>query len=63
MRSGRFIGSWSQADIAGFLQTGIKPDGDVVGSRMGDVIKGTSHLGATDRMAVAAYLKSLPATH
>jgi len=57
------IGSWSQDDIADFLQTGIKPDGDVIGSRMGDVIKGTSHLSAADLMAVAAYLKSLPATH
>ena len=57
------IGAWSQADIASFLQTGIKPDGDVVGSRMAAVIEGTSHLNATDRMAVATYLKSLPATH
>src|SRR4051794_40859119 len=57
------IGAWSPADIAGFLQTGIKPDGDVVGSRMGEVLEGTSHLNATDRMAVATYLKSLPATH
>ena len=56
------IGSWSQADIAGFLQTGIKPDGDVVGSRMSEVIEGASHLSATDREAVAAYLKSLPPT-
>jgi mono/diheme cytochrome c family protein len=57
------IGSWSQTDIAGFLQTGIKPDGDVVGSRMSEVIEGASRLSATDRGAVAAYLKSLPPTH
>ena len=56
------IGSWSQTEIAGFLQTGIKPDGDVVGSRMSEVIEGTSHLSTTDRGAVAAYLKSLPPT-
>lgn len=56
------IGDWSQTDIAGFLQSGVKPDGDVVGSRMSEVIEGTSHLSAMDRNAVAAYLKSLPPT-
>jgi mono/diheme cytochrome c family protein len=56
------IGNWSQADIASFLETGVKPDGDVVGSRMGTVIAGTSHLSATDRVAIAVYMKSLPAT-
>lgn len=57
------IGDWTQTDIASFLQTGIKPDGDTVGSRMAEVIEGTSHLSAADRMSIATYLKSLPPTH
>ena len=54
MRSRRFIGGWSQADIAGFLQTGIKPDGDSSARAWSDVIKEHFHRGAAERMAVAA---------
>jgi mono/diheme cytochrome c family protein len=58
----RGIGAWSQAEIASFLQSGVKPDGDVVGSRMGEVIEGASRLSPADRIAIATYLKSLPPT-
>ena len=58
----RGIGNWTQADIVSFLQTGIRPDSDVVGSRMSDVIAGTSRLTAADRQTITTYLKSLPPT-
>ncbi|MGH6932118.1 MAG: c-type cytochrome [Dongiaceae bacterium] len=55
------IGTWSDRDITGLLKTGILPDGDVVGSVMGEVInQGTSRLTDDDRAAIAAYLRSLP---
>ena len=56
------IGTWSDRDIAGLLKTGILPDGDVVGSVMGEVVQwSTSRLTDDDRAAIAIYLKSLPA--
>jgi mono/diheme cytochrome c family protein len=54
------IGKWSNRDITAFLKTGITPDGDVVGSRMHEVIQGTAHLTDADRAAIATYLKSVP---
>lgn len=55
------IGTWSITDITGLLKTGILPDGDVVGSAMGEVVEhGSSRLTDDDRAAIAAYLKSLP---
>ena len=56
------IGGWSETDIAFALQTGILPDGDVLGGAMAEVVKdATSHLSADDRTAIAEYLLSLPA--
>jgi len=53
---------WSDKDLADFLQTGLGPDGDVVGDTMGEVIKNTTgQLTAQDLAAVIAYLRSLPA--
>jgi mono/diheme cytochrome c family protein len=55
------IGGWSTTDIAFALQTGILPDGDVLGGAMAEVVKdATSHLTADDRSAIAEYLQSLP---
>jgi mono/diheme cytochrome c family protein len=55
------IGGWSQADITFALQTGILPDGDVLGGAMAEVVEdATSHLTADDRAAIAGYLLSLP---
>jgi hypothetical protein len=34
---------------------------DFVGSSMGEVVMGTAALSATDRRAIAVYIKSLPA--
>ena len=55
------IGGWSQSDVAFALQTGILPDGDVLGGAMSEVIDdATGHLTADDRNAIAEYLLSLP---
>jgi len=55
------IGRWSARDIEYFLDIGMLPDGDFAGSSMGDVIEySTSKLTREDRLAIAAYLKSVP---
>ena len=54
------IGSWSEADIAYFLETGFTPDFDSVGGSMVDVQKNIALLSADDRAAIAAYLKAVP---
>jgi mono/diheme cytochrome c family protein len=53
--------NWSAADIAGTLENGDTPDSDRVGGSMVEVVRNTSQLSAADRMAVAVYIKSLPA--
>jgi mono/diheme cytochrome c family protein len=56
--------SWSEEEIADYLATGNKPDGDVAGGLMGEVIEGTlagyKDLTKADRLAIAQYLKSIP---
>ncbi|MBI5263832.1 MAG: cytochrome c [Bradyrhizobium sp.] len=54
------LSDWSAKDIAYFLETGQKPDGDSAGGSMVRVIKNTSHLSEQDRAAMAEYLRSLP---
>lgn len=53
--------SWTVADIADTLDTGMTPDADSVGGNMVEVVRNTSRLTAADRAAIAAYVKSLPA--
>lgn len=57
--------TWSEEEIADYLGTGNKPDGDVAGSLMGEMIQGTlagyKDLTKDDRLAIAHYLKSIPA--
>jgi len=56
------IGRWSKSDIEYFLDIGMLPDGDFAGSSMVDVIEdNTSKLTRADRLAIAAYLKTVPA--
>jgi mono/diheme cytochrome c family protein len=55
------LSEWSDKDIAYFLETGQTPEGDSAGGSMTPVIANTSRLSAADRMAIALYLKSLPA--
>lgn len=54
--------NWSDDDLKGFLQTGLKPDGDVPAETMGEVIRNTTaELTPGDLAAMIAYLRSLPA--
>ena len=54
------IGQWAQEDIEFFLELGMLPDGDFVGSTMAAVIDdNTSLLTPADRTAIAVYLQSL----
>lgn len=55
------IAGWSQADIEFFLDEGFTPDGASVDPEMEAVVDNISRLPATDRAAMAAYIKSLPA--
>jgi mono/diheme cytochrome c family protein len=56
------IGRWSLDDIEYFLDIGMLPDGDFSGGSMSGVIEdNTSNLTRDDRLAIAEYLKSLPA--
>jgi len=58
------IGKWTVEEIADYLGTGNKPDGDVAGGLMGEVIDGTlagyKDLTKADRVAIAEYLKTIP---
>jgi mono/diheme cytochrome c family protein len=52
---------WGDGDLRDFLNSGLSPDGDVVGDTMGEVIQNTtSQLTKDDLAALIAYLRSLP---
>ncbi len=55
------MGSWSENDIVTYLETGFTPDYDSVGGSMVEVQKNMAELPASDREAIAAYLKAIPA--
>lgn len=55
------MGSWSEGDIVTYLETGFTPDYDSVGGSMVEVQKNMAELSSTDREAIAAYLKAIPA--
>ncbi len=57
---GGSIKSWSEADIANYLETGFTPEFDSVGGAMVEVQRNMSQLTADDRAAIAAYLKVVP---
>lgn len=50
---------WSQADIAEYLSSGFTPSFDTAGGHMVAVIENTAQLPASDRDAIAAYLKKV----
>ena len=53
---------WSDGELKDFLQSGLTPDGNVVGETMGEVIRNTTgELTPEDLAATIAYLRSLPA--
>lgn len=59
------IGAWKREDIAELLISGTKPDLDNVQGLMYEVIQGTPHgfkdMKKEDALAIADYLKSIPA--
>jgi alcohol dehydrogenase (quinone), cytochrome c subunit len=56
------LGAWSQADLAVFLKTGHNKRVVAFGSMLDVINNSTPYLSDDDVNAVAAYLKSLPAT-
>ena len=60
------IGEWKREDIVEVLLTGTKPDLDNIQGLMYEVIQGTPHgykdMKKEDALAIADYLKSIPAT-
>ncbi len=55
------IGRWPDGDLKELFQSGMLPDGDFVGSEMGEVIdQATSRMKDTDIKAMIQYLRSLP---
>ena len=56
---------WNEEQIVTYLQTGNRPDGDVAGGLMGEMIQGTAagykDLTKADLQAIARYLKSIHA--
>jgi mono/diheme cytochrome c family protein len=56
--------TWTEEQIVEYLGTGNKPDGDVAGGLMGEVIQGTTagykDLTKADLQAIARYLKTVP---
>lgn len=55
------IGGWSENDIAYSLELGFDPDFDSFGGAMVEVQENMARLPTTDREAIAAYLKTIPA--
>lgn len=55
------LGEYSPGDLLDVLKTGLKPDGDVVGSGMFEVVdQGLGKLSDDDLQSIVAYLKALP---
>jgi mono/diheme cytochrome c family protein len=53
---------WPVADIVSLLQTGVSPRGSVQGPMAEVVLHSTQHLSEADLLAMANYLKALPAS-
>ncbi|OAN81160.1 diacylglycerol kinase [Jannaschia sp. EhC01] len=52
--------TWSQDEIAAYLNDGFTPDFDSAGGHMRSVIQNLANLPAEDREAIAAYLQAVP---
>lgn len=53
--------SWSEGEIVTYLTSGFTPEYDSVGGHMAHVVENMAKLPESDRQAVAAYLKAVPA--
>ncbi len=54
--------SWSQDEIAAYLNDGFTPEFDTAGGLMRSVIANLSQLPPEERLAIAAYLRAVPAS-
>lgn len=54
------IAGWSAGDIAYYLESGFTPDFDSAGGTMVSVVDNMAQLPASEREAIAAYLKTIP---
>jgi mono/diheme cytochrome c family protein len=52
---------WSEADLVYYFESGLTPDYDSVGGSMASVVTNLAKLPKSDRAAIAAYLKEVPA--
>ncbi len=52
---------WSEGEIVEYLTTGFTPEYDSAGGHMAHVVENMARLPDSDRAAVAAYLKAVPA--
>jgi mono/diheme cytochrome c family protein len=52
---------WSEGEIVDYLTTGFTPEFDSAGGHMAHVVENLARLPDTDRAAIAAYLKRVPA--
>lgn len=58
------IGKWPEVDLKSLLDSGMLPDGDFVGSDMGEVVdRATSKLTKADLKAMITYLRAVPPIH
>jgi mono/diheme cytochrome c family protein len=53
--------TWSESEIVEYLTSGFTPEFDSVGGHMAHVVENMARLPESDRQAVAAYLKIVPA--
>ncbi|QQA44661.1 cytochrome c [Pelagovum pacificum] len=53
--------SWTEQQIAEYLNSGFTPEFDSAGGEMAEVVQNTAQLSGDDRLAIAAYLKAVPA--
>ncbi|WP_413866853.1 c-type cytochrome [Tateyamaria sp.] len=52
---------WSERDLVEYFTSGFTPEYDSAGGEMAEVIENLSQLPESDRAAIAAYVKALPA--
>jgi mono/diheme cytochrome c family protein len=52
---------WSESDLVAYFTTGFTPDYDSAGGEMAEVVSNLAQLPQSDREAIAAYLKAVPA--
>jgi mono/diheme cytochrome c family protein len=61
-RSGASVADWTDSEVVSLLTTGLSRQGVARGPMAEVVQHGTQHLTAADALAMARYLRSLPAT-